>query len=286
MATFFQALNFWVAVVALLVMISMIAYAQSSTRPDHVLNATKHPSVFAAFLLFGATYLLGILLGLPFILGSDPSARVSNFLHIFFNNAGSLCAFLSAAIYAQGKQFDIKNGILASLVSLVVFFVWAVAGAFAAGNTYLTLMAFAPVTLLSVAASVSLGWAFFARWHGIDGLIFLLITIVFALIEMAGFLMFALGSNPAQSEIATALVLIPRVLLAFAFISLACSSDNRAVEIDERRYWPKAAVIPRYRLTSLRGLISALAAPLPTVISLMDKLLGLCPALEVVGFCR
>jgi hypothetical protein len=274
MITFYQILNFGTAVIALLVTMILIAYAQSPTDPPPALNHAIYPSVFGTFLLFGGNYLAGMLFGLPYALGNSPSQQVLHFLLIFPNNIASLCILLSALMYIQGNKFNLKNAILGSVIGVVIFLIWATIASFAAdlNNIYVTLLLFTPVVLFSMVAHLALGWAFFARWFGLDGFIFLAITIVYSLVEMAGFLLFILGK---PGEFANALVLILRIILAVGFIALICSSNNPAIEINSPRYYPQATVIPKYQLTKLPSIVATMLAALMAILTQIEKICNL-----------
>jgi hypothetical protein len=163
--------------------------------------------------------------------------------------------------------------------------VWAILGAIAAGRSdraSVALALFIPLVILSMVAHLSLGWAFFVRWNGLDGIIFLSIAVLYGLIEMGSFLTFVLGS--ADSEYATLIVLIPRILLACGFIALICSSDDPRLKVSEPMYWPGAtAVVPRYRLIKLPGIIGAGITSVLAMISQFDKISLFCRSL---GICH
>jgi hypothetical protein len=184
--------------------------------------------------------------------------------------------------YAQGARFSWTASILLCVIVSVASLLLAFVGSIAIKSSdsfNLRLALFMPVILFSVMAHMTLGWAFYVRWSGIDGAIFLILTALYAFTEAISFSNFILGTN--ESEIATLFVLIPRVLLTCGFIALACSSDNSSLNIDKPMYWPESAIIPRYRLSKLPALIGAGLSTALAVISQFEKVLNVCRWLEI-----
>jgi hypothetical protein len=104
----------------------------------------------------------------------------------------------------------------------------------------------APGIALSIVATAALGWAFFVRWGGLVGGIYLLIRVAYSVLQLPANLRIYIGpylkDGGASLDVSFTWLAGGKVLLAIAFLSLLCRSDLPDISIKEPKYAPQGPV--------------------------------------------
>jgi hypothetical protein len=207
----------------------------------------EHPSTQNAFWFFFA--------GLFFILAGygvrqdffHPSHYVRHVGDDFVGILSDICLLAAACAYTQGREFQLRNALSWIVYSAPAMLLWTIMFELAGHQTsaFATVLELIPALAVSAIAITKLGWAFYARWTGVTGALFLLVCVVYAVLQ------FPAGLVDAENVILNSdLTLVwpllagGKIPLSFGFLSLLCSSAKPGVNIDVPKYSPTGSVSP------------------------------------------
>src|SRR5713101_1375954 len=163
--------------------------------------------------------------------------------------------------YGQGLEFDLRRAIRRIPGYVLLLFLWGIFWEMIVDhrqNFVASALMLAPDVVLANIALVLLGWVFFVRWSRLGNL-FVLVAILYALPQLPALLARDLGTflKPELNLTTIFYVLAGgKVLLAYGFLSLLCSSVLPGIKVNERKLWP-ADRVPHDFLPSIgRGRVA------------------------------
>jgi hypothetical protein len=107
-----------------------------------------------------------------------------------------------------------------------------------------------PFVAIAMIESVALGWVFFVRWGGSAGAIFFCVAAGYGLLQLPAYLSVA---GMQGLDFAFSLLAGGKILIAFGFLSLLCSSSIPEIKIEIPKYWPTKPVPPPRWMLQLVG---------------------------------
>jgi hypothetical protein len=175
------------------------------------------------------------------------------------------CLICAALSYSRGSDFDVTNAAWSVLLGSVLMFVWTFIWQLGdlKDDLFYTSLRLAPDLVLNTGGFFLLGWVFFIRWGGVAGLLYLCITIFYALLQLPGNLLIGFApflKDPQPLVITFSILAAGKVPLAFGYISLLTSSGYSPLKIDEPKYWPTTAVKPPSWMQQVGGWIVSLVS--------------------------
>jgi hypothetical protein len=254
-------MNLVVITLILTAMIFLFLAAQADLGPVVLKINGGYPSLQNSFWFFFAVFSLFLV---EYVLLYINNKGISEFwhpvLHVTNTTAGNLasfCMLVAAIAYNRGSKFSLHHAFIYMAGFAFLAVVWASAFEYLGhASAFAIAMETAPVVLLASVSGTALGWVFFARWQG-TAWPFLVICILYSLFQfpayVRGELAFlktcvdathCLGPSIKNSnlDLAYAVLASGKVLLAFGFLSLLCSSDQEALEINSPKSWPTKTV--------------------------------------------
>jgi hypothetical protein len=252
------SVNGGISLVVVLTMVVLFANAHFNGQPASLVYGV-HPSTAIAFLFFGITWTF--LLAFYWILytAGDGAALLIWLL----NNVAKLCLFAGALAYSRGKQFHLGNTAIGLVILLIILSFWQLVfwqlQQWLPNSMFVGSLRLAPDVIVSAVGIVLTGWVFFARWGGLFGWFFLLVTVAYAALQLPSILMLEfskfLAPVPPDLNIVLSCLAGGKILLAFGLLSLICVSGEQDLDIDKPRMWPKRPVAPPKWLYHLGGWI-------------------------------
>lgn len=231
-------------------------------RPPSLVYSV-HRGAAAAFLFFGVTWIFVLALYITLLSVSEKPVLAIWLL----DNVSKLCLFGTAIAYSRGNQFNPRTTLAVLIALFVILSLWEVVFWWASGarpdDTLVAALRLAPDVMLSGIGIIAVGWVFFVRWGGLFGWFFLVVTIAYSVLQLPatlllGFDHFLTNASRSDLEIAFSALAGGKVLLAFGFLSLICSSAS-SLELDNPRVWPGNPVAPPRWLYHLVGWAGSLA---------------------------
>ena len=260
--------NLIVLAFSLVAMTLLFAFALTQQSLDAI-RYKQSPSTASAFWFFFAAYAFlfflyiwmdiyvknGRSLDSPeFAIGTDILGNVSN-----------VCFLIAAVAYCRGRDFNVLHAAGAVVLLTMIVMIWAFGWNVLVdqSNLFARTLQYGPEMVLPSVAFVLLGWAFFARWGGIPGAIFLLVSLVYGFLQIPANLVANFGDalrDPSALLATFAYLSAGKILLAFGFLSLLCSSSIPEIAIGDPKYWPDKAVSPPQWFGQVGGWAVSLAA--------------------------
>lgn len=287
--SFHSDVNLAILGTAIAIMGVLYFFARSQGSPAAIL-LNKYPSTAAAFWFFFAGYtclfFLYLWIHIYIKAGRSLDSTEFNIGSDILGNTANLCFLAAAVAYFRGNAFKHIHAAGTTVLVAVFITIWAFGWneLGAPDNLFAKGLQYAPEMVVPTVAFGALGWAFFARWGGLPGLLFLVVAGVYALLQVPANLLANFGPDLKD---ATALnttfsyLAAGKVLLAFGFISLLCSSTTRAVRIKEARYWPEPgqSVTPPRWIRQLAGWMVTLSASIIVALVTQFK----CTFFKLIG---
>jgi hypothetical protein len=222
----------------------------------------KHPSTAFAFWFFFSAFGCLLVLYLLALLEAklvprpcdetDFSSIVHGTFHvvdIVVSNLASAMILAAGFAYSRGAGFKHRNAFIWIFVFSLIILIWALAFEFLGHwkNLLWTTIEGAPGVVIANIATVSLGWALFARWSG-PTWVYLLATIVYAILQFPANIAVEFACLLDTSSLRTVFPLLAagKIILAYGFLLLLCSSASDDVKIDEEKHWPDRKVALRH----------------------------------------
>jgi len=234
----------------------------SAPQNDSALLGENHASTAASFWFFFAAFacLLLVYLLNP-VSGLDYFHPVLHLIQSVLSNLSNISLLLAAVSYGQGLEFDLRRAIRRIPGYVLLLFLWGIFWEMIVDhrqNFVARALMLAPDVVLANIALVLLGWVFFVRWSRLGNL-FVLVAILYALPQLPALLARDLGTflKPELNLTTIFYVLAGgKVLLAYGFLSLLCSSVLPGIKVNERKLWP-ADRVPHDFLPSIgRGRVA------------------------------
>jgi hypothetical protein len=288
---FYIKANLLILFIALLAMLAIYGYAKMFGTPRAVL-IHRFRSAACAFWLFFAGYacLFFLYMWIYFYLragqslqsfASSPAVDIGTDI---LGNTANLCFLAAAVAYCRGRTFNYIHA-SGTIILLTVFItIWAF-GWNALGRSddlFVKSIQYAPELVLPTVAFVALGWAFFARWGGVAGVLFFVVALIYALLQVPANLMASFGEflvKPNTLGVTFSYLAAGKILLAFGFLSLLCSSSLPAVRMNQPKYWPDEAITPAKWMRQVGGWVISLVAAIAVAMATQFK----CDILKLVS---
>jgi len=254
----YTTVNIIIILGILIVMLGLYLSANAGVGPEAI-RYPSYPSTASAFYLFSGTFLCFLIFYLMQQTAPNSLHRVAN---LTISNLASACTLAAAVAYARGNAFDMRSAALSIGVCGFATFLWAAIFEYVVKqpqNLFFNALESSPQIILSAVARIALGWVFFARW-GLASAAFLLVSAAYAFVELPGYLeeVVEIKNTPElnlSEELTLAFPLLAggKILLAFVFVSLLCSSTIPAVDINNPKIWPTGSVTPPFLRNHVSG---------------------------------
>ncbi len=283
--------NLLILFVALLAMLGIYGYAKMFGTPRAVL-IHRFRSAACAFWFFFAGYacLFFLYMWVYFYekagqgqqsLASSQAVDIGTDI---LGNTANLCFLATAVAYCRGKTFNyirVSGAIILITVFITIWaFGWSVLGR--PDDLFVKSIQYAPELVLPTVAFTALGWAFFARWGGVAGVLFFVVALVYAILQVPANLMASFGDflkTPAALEVTFSYLAAGKILLAFGFLSLLCSSSLPAVGMNQPKYWPDEPITPAKWMRQIGGWAVSLVAAIAVAMATQFK----CSILKLIS---
>jgi hypothetical protein len=257
--------NMVVLIAILAVMLVFYAHAVYLGHPSVILYKKGHQSTASTFwFYFGATFclLLTYAEGYSAKHFGHEKDLLANVVLDTLGDLASLFTLAAAWAYSRARDFSAESTMLTVAIGTGFLAIWYLAWRTLAPETlFYVLLQEAPGVALSIVSTVALGWAFFVRWGGLIGGIYLLIRVGYGVLQLpANLRIYAesyLKDAGASLDISFAWLAGGKVLLAIAFLALLFRSDLPIIAITTPKFAPNGAIdlAPEVR----RGLLRELA---------------------------
>jgi hypothetical protein len=257
--------NVFVLVGILLVMLSFYGHAVHRGSPK-VLLYTQYKSTACCFWFFFAA-LCCLLLGYLHYYSAKqfrPDDLLANVALEIVGDLASLFTLAAAWAYSRADKFSLQNTLVKLGIAAGFLALWYLGWLMIAPESWFFVsLRGAPGIALSIVATVALGWAFFVRWGGLVGGVFLLIRFGYGVLQLPGNLRMDVAPYLKDSgglDISFAWLAAGKVLLAIAFLALLCRSDSPGIAIATEQLAPLGPVHlePRLQRNLLLDLVIAI----------------------------